>query len=60
MKIETVIKEKYELLTKSEKKIANYVLASKERIVYGTMNDIKKAIKVGDATIVRFCQKLVL
>lgn len=46
MKIETVIKEKYELLTKSEKKIANYVLASKERIVYGTMNDIKKAIKV--------------
>lgn len=58
MKIETVIKEKYELLTKSEKKIANYVLASKERIVYGTMNDIKKAIKVGDATIVRFCQKL--
>ncbi|OAZ17121.1 RpiR family transcriptional regulator [Lactococcus lactis RTB018] len=58
MKIEQVIEEKYKTLTKSEKKIANYVLESPNHIIYGTMNDIKSEIHVGDATIIRFCQKL--
>ena len=58
MKIEQIIKEKFISLTKSEKNIANYILESPNHIIYGTMNEIKGAIQVGDATIVRFCQKL--
>lgn len=58
MKILQLIKDNYNTLTKAEKKIANFVLTSPDRIVYGTMNDIKKAVHVGDATIIRFCHKL--
>lgn len=58
MKIQDLIKDRYKTLTKSEKKIANHVLLHPNDIVYGTMNDIKSHIYVGDATIIRFCQKL--
>lgn len=58
MKIQDLIKEKYQVLTRSEKKIANYILLHPNDLVYGTMNDIKSNIHVGDATIIRFCQKL--
>lgn len=58
MKILQLIKDNYDALTKAEKKIANFVLTSPDRIVYGTMNDIKNAVHVGDATIIRFCHKL--
>jgi len=53
-----LVQEKYHTLTKSEKKIANYLLQKKEAIKYSTISDIKKAVRVGDATIIRFCQKL--
>ncbi|MDU0408754.1 hypothetical protein N42HA_01769 [Lactococcus lactis] len=33
------------------------VVESPNHIIYGTMNDIKSEIHVGDATIIRFCQK---
>lgn len=52
------IKEKYHTLTKSEKRIADYLLAVKEQVVYRTMKDITETVKVGDATLIRFCQKL--
>lgn len=53
-----LVQEHYPALTKSEKKIADYLLTIKEKTIYSTMNDIKEATQVGDATIVRFCQKL--
>lgn len=58
MQIIQQIQEHYPSLTKSEKKVADYILSSGEKIVYHTMNDVKQATRVGDATIVRFCQKL--
>ncbi|MGV8956367.1 MurR/RpiR family transcriptional regulator [Lactococcus lactis] len=58
MKIQDLIKDKYKTLTKSEKKIASYILMYPNDLVYGTMSDIKNNIHVGDATIIRFCQKL--
>lgn len=58
MTINYLIQEHSMNLTKSEKKVADYILSSGEKIVYSTMNDIKEATHVGDATIIRFCQKL--
>lgn len=58
MNVRQLIREKYDTLTKSEKKVANYVLSASDRVVHGTMNDIKTYTNVGDATIIRFCQKL--
>jgi DNA-binding MurR/RpiR family transcriptional regulator len=53
-----LINEHYPLLTKSEKKVADFVLNSGKTVIYSTMSDIKEKTKVGDATIIRFCQKL--
>lgn len=58
MNIDNLIKSKYETLTKSEKKIAQYITNNKKAVIYGTMETIKKDIAVGDATIVRFSKKL--
>ena len=52
------IKEYYETLTKSEKKVADYVLSYGEKLIYATMGDVKMQTGVGDATIIRFCQKI--
>lgn len=53
-----LIRESYPMLTKSEKKIADYILTVGKTVIYSTMSDIKKTVSVGDATIIRFCQKL--
>ncbi|MFT8412566.1 MAG: MurR/RpiR family transcriptional regulator [Schleiferilactobacillus perolens] len=53
-----LIRAKYDELTKSEKRVADFVLSAGEKIMYSTMSDLKAATKVGDATIIRFCQKL--
>ncbi|EMF0614717.1 MurR/RpiR family transcriptional regulator [Enterococcus faecium] len=53
-----LIKENYPFLTKSEKKVADFILNSGKTVIYSTMSDIKKNTKVGDATIIRFCQKI--
>ena len=36
-----LINEHYPLLTKSERKVADFILNSGESIIYSTMNDIK-------------------
>lgn len=58
MQVSSKIQEIYETLTKSEKKVADYVLSNYKTIVHSTMSEIKDIIKVGDATIIRFCQAL--
>ncbi|VDG20883.1 MurR/RpiR family transcriptional regulator [Lactobacillus sp.] [Lactiplantibacillus mudanjiangensis] len=58
MRYDYAIHEQYESLTRSEKKVAGYVLKVGSQLMYATMSDIKAATKVGDATIIRFCQKL--
>lgn len=52
------IQENYHSLTKSEKRIADYLLTVGEKAVYQTMKDVTEHTNVGDATLVRFCQKL--
>ncbi|GAA3010205.1 MurR/RpiR family transcriptional regulator [Tetragenococcus solitarius] len=53
-----LIQEHYHSLTKSEKKVADYILVTKDKTKYSTIQEVKKATNVGDATIIRFCQKL--
>lgn len=53
-----LIQEKYHMLTKSEKRIADYLLEKKEQAVYQTMKDVTEAVNVGDATLIRFSQKI--
>lgn len=58
MKYDYLIHNHYDELTKSERKVADFVLKQGKKIVYATITDIKAETKVGDATIIRFCQKL--
>jgi DNA-binding MurR/RpiR family transcriptional regulator len=58
MNFEEVINSNYEKLTKSERRIAQYILNNKKMVIYGTMSTIKNKVSVGDATIVRFSKKL--
>ena len=57
MFVESVIKSNYQQLTKSEKKVANYVLSHMDSMVNLTMSNIAKNVGVGEATIVRFLNK---
>lgn len=53
-----LIESFYPSLTKSERKVADYVLNEKSNIIYTSMIDVATSTKVGDATIVRFCRKI--
>lgn len=48
----------YSDLTKSERKMADYILEKRNEVANKTMNEITTEIKVGDATVIRFCKKL--
>ncbi|MGL4740256.1 MAG: MurR/RpiR family transcriptional regulator [Sarcina sp.] len=54
----TQIQSCYLSLSKTEKKIAEYVLAQKGQIIYQTLTEISKTVKVGEATIIRLVKKL--
>jgi DNA-binding MurR/RpiR family transcriptional regulator len=58
MKYVTLIESYYPGLTKSEKKVADYVLKQKDQILYQSLSDISANSKVGEATVLRFCYKL--
>lgn len=48
----------YPNLTKSEQRIAAYIVAAKEKLPQQTLAEIGKITETGDATIVRLCKKL--
>lgn len=58
MNYDYLIHDHYDELTKSERKVADYVLKTGNDVIYATMSDVKRETGVGDATIIRFCQKL--
>jgi len=47
----------YPSLTKTEKKVADYVLASKEKVLNKSLSDLSKVLSVGESTLLRFCKK---
>ena len=56
----TEIKLKFDLLTKSEKKIADYVLNNAPKVLFLSITDLADACGVGDTSVFRFCKTLKL
>lgn len=52
------IKTYYPSFSKTEKKVAKYILETKDEIIYQTLTEISKNINVGEATILRFVKKM--
>ncbi|KEZ48794.1 transcriptional regulator [Metabacillus indicus LMG 22858] len=48
----------YPSLTKSEQKVAVYVLEHMDQILYFSVTDLADAAEVGDTTVLRFCRKI--
>lgn len=57
MPVSTTIRGNYDQFTRSEKKVADYVIDNFSNVVYSTLSKLSKEIKVGEATIVRFVEK---
>ena len=58
MKYIAMIESFYPSLSKTEKKIANYMIEEKGKIIYQTLLEISKNIHVGEASIMRFVRKI--
>ena len=58
MRYIAIIKSCYPSLSKSEKKVADYILKEKGKIIYQTLLEISQNIDVGEATIIRFVRKI--
>lgn len=52
------IKENYHSLTKSEKKLADYIVSNQDTIIHNTMSELRQLLSIGDATVIRLCKKL--
>ena len=53
-----LITQKYESMTKAEKKVAEVVLAEPEKVMDATITDLALMCGVGDTTVFRFCRSL--
>jgi DNA-binding MurR/RpiR family transcriptional regulator len=58
MKYITLIESFYPGLTKSEKKVADYIIREKEQILHKSLIEMSENCKVGEATFLRFCYKI--
>ena len=56
----TVMTEQYDSMTRSDKKLANYILDNSHDVQYLSINSLAKNSGVSEATITRFCHKLKL
>ena len=52
-----LIKSIYTSLTKTEKKVAEFVIDYPEKVVYSSISDLADLVEVGDTTVLRFCRK---
>jgi len=52
------IKSHYNTLTRAEKHIADFVLASAKDVLYMTITELANACDVGDTSVFRFCRHL--
>ena len=48
----------YNQLTKSEKKIADYILINKEKVIYMSITELANDCEVGETSVYRFCRTL--
>jgi len=54
----TILSYKHGALTKKEEIIARYVLENAEEVIHMSITELSELLRVGEGTIVRFCQKL--
>ena len=47
----------YPSLTKTEKKVADYVFEHLENVMYISVTDLAEEARVGETTVIRFCKK---
>lgn len=52
------IRSYYARLSEKEKKIADYILDSPEKIIHNTINEVAEDLNVADATVFRFCKRI--
>lgn len=52
------IRSLYSSFSKTEKKIADYVFANDDKIIYMSVTEFAENCKVGETSIVRFCRKI--
>src|SRR5690625_1881779 len=53
-----LINSYYPSLTKSEKKVADYVLNNLNNVIYFSVTDLSYEAGVGETTVLRFCRKI--
>lgn len=56
----TKIEDTYQRFTKSEKKVADYVFATPDKVLYMSITDLANECNVCDTTVFRFCKTLKL
>ncbi len=54
----TNIKSSYNLLTKAEKKVADFILSNPKAVLFMSISDLAEACKVGDTSVFRFCKTM--
>lgn len=54
----TQIEQSFHSLTKSEQKVADYVLAHMEETIYLTVTELAEKVGVGETTVLRFCRRI--
>lgn len=52
------IRSLYNSFSKTEKKIADYVLENSKKIIYMSVTELAENCTVGESTIIRFCRKI--
>lgn len=58
MDLVDIIKVKYNKLTTSEKRIANYILSDSKKVLESNAQEIGRETETSAATVVRFCKKI--
>lgn len=58
MKYIAIINSYYPSLSKTEKKVADYIIEERGKIIYQTLIEISKNINVGEATVLRFVKRI--
>ena len=57
-KLDSLLNKQKETLSKTEKKIHEYVLSNYDQVIYDSLNSIATKLDVGEASLVRYFRKL--
>lgn len=58
MNIKTLIEENYDQLSKSQKKVANFISQNPQYIIMHSASEVGKSVEVSETTVIRCCYEL--